>query len=663
MGKTSERIKRYIGVSLLFVLLIILANSFYLSWKYDIRWIDFVRYNGALTDEERAFLKEKTLRLGSDSTAPPISSYNQEKGQYEGLIVDYMHALSIEIETPIRIHMYPFYDLVEALRQREIDACDVFPSASRAKEFNFSLPIYRLKTLLIYPRDQFHGNYRSNLSGKKVVLPKGDLAGEYLETLYKENSSEEMPTFISVDSTEEVLSYLEEGKADVGISDEAVLYSFWQSFLSRTGGGYVLETLYEKDVVFAFNKGDTLLQSIMNKGIFQLKKKDILAKAQQKWFGLSQSIEGERSYVQLVMAVLILVFALIAFFYLWNQSLKKRVEEKTKELHNMHGSLRRILDHLGTGLAITDQEGILVESNATLMKMLEEGEKEIIGKPLSSIPLLSELLDQKLGKDWNDKVERKGRVYRLVKSDYIQDHEWRVLYSISDVSEQELAEKQLRQETKMVAIGQLSAGLAHEIRNPLGVIRNGLYILRKNDQMPHSLMRMMEESVDRVNSLISTMLDMAKVNKDVKSTTHVPDLVQGVLSLYQGKIRKNGIRVEILGEGESIWPVYIESMKTILLNLVDNALDSLCEIEGERKLSISWSDQEKFMLSVEDSGKGITEEEKEWIFNPFYTTKSEQKGTGLGLYMVYNEVQSLGGVINVFSSEKGSSFILLIDKR
>ena len=663
MGKISERIKLYIGVSLLLVLLLILASSFYLSWKYDVRWIDFIRYNGALTDDERAFLKERTLKLGSDSTAPPISSFNEEKGQYEGLIVDYMHALSIELETPIRIQMYPFYDLVEALRQGEIHTCDVFPSASRAKEFNFSLPIYKLKTLLIYPLDQFQGTYTSNLSGKKVVLPKGDLAGEYLENLYKESRPDAMPELISVDSTEEVLSYLEEGKADVGISDEAVLYSFWQSFLSRTGGGYVLETLYEKDVVFAFDKQDTLLQSIMNKGIFQLKKKDILAKAQQKWFGLSQSIEGERSYVRLIMAILILIFALIAVFYLWNQSLKKRVEEKTKELHDMHGSLRRILDHLGTGLAITDQKGILVESNATLVNMLEEGDKEIIGKPLSTIPLLGELLDQRLDRDWKDKIERKGRVYRLVKSAYIQDQERRILYSIADVSEQELVEKQLRQETKMVAIGQLSAGLAHEIRNPLGVIRNGLFILGKNEQMPRSLMSMMEESVDRVNALISTMLDMAKVNKDEKSTTNISDLVQGVLSLYQARIRKGGIQVEIIGEGPNVWPVYIESMKTILLNLVDNALDSLCEVEGERKLIVSWSDQEKFMLSVEDSGKGISEEEKEWIFNPFYTTKSEQKGTGLGLYMVYNEVQSLGGVINVFSLEKGSRFVLLIDKR
>lgn len=662
MKKSGERIKRMIGVSLLFLLLLILASSLYLSWKYDVRWIDFVRYNGDLTREERDYLNGKTLRLGSDSTAPPISSYNEEKGQYEGLIVDYMHALSIEIETPIRIQMYPFYDLVEALRKGEIDTCDVFPSASRAKEFLFSLPIYRLKTLLIYPSEEFSGDYTHNLAGKKVVLPKGDLAGEYLESLYQERFSETMPEFISVDSTQEVLAYLEEGRADVGISDEAVLYSFWQGFLTRTQGAYVLETLYEKDVVFAFNKKDDLLQSIVNKGIFQLKKKDILAKAQQKWFGLSQSIEGERSYFQLVFAVLMLILSLIFLFYLWNQSLKRRVEEKTKELQTMHSSLRRILDHLGTGLAITDQQGTLVESNATLMGMLEE-EGDILGKPLSSVALLRDLLEQKSKQKGKDTLERRGRIYRLVKSDYSQDQEARILYSIADVSEQELVEKQLRQETKMVAIGQLSAGLAHEIRNPLGVIRNGLFILRKKEQMPHSLMSMMEEAVDRVNALISTMLDMAKVNRDEESITNIHELVQGVLSLYEARIRQQDILVEIEEEGDPLWPVYIESMKTILLNLVDNALDSLCETPGTRRLKISWRAQENYWLCVEDSGIGISEEEREWIFNPFYTTKSDQKGTGLGLYMVYNEAQSLGGSIELVSSQEGSRFILQIDRR
>ncbi|MDI9472692.1 MAG: transporter substrate-binding domain-containing protein [Tissierellia bacterium] len=659
----SNKNFRKIFISLLiFSFFLLIAVTVFASWSNGISWYDYLRYSGSLSAEERRYLEDHPIRLASDITAPPISYFDEEKGSYDGLIVDYMNALSIELESSIEISMYPFYDLVEALRAGKVDAVDMFPSASRAAEFDLTLPMYKLKTLLIYPSG-IEGSFRTNLAGKKIVVPKGDLANEFVAGLYA-GTDLDPPELITVNSTHAVFETLLEGGAQIGIGDEAVIYSFWKEFDEVSGGKYRLETLYEKDVVFGIKKGNPLLLSILNKGILQLKRKEILDKAQQKWFGLSQSIQGEKPPVDLIVAGVIGIIIISIASYLWNYSLKQRVEETTADLLSMQSNLRQIMDHLGTALIICDEDGLIVESNTTTSRLLDQPKAVYLGAHYRSFEPLRALLSSAWEEEESTgKVEHRGKKFSVTKRLFFQEQQWRNLFIIEDIGERELLEERLRQESKMIAIGQLSAGFAHEIRNPLGIIRNGLFLLKKKEQ--GSIIDLMEESMNRINSLISHMLDISRVNHDEMRSTDVVDLIDSLLLLYESPIKSLGIEVDFHCSQIRQWPFYVESLKTIFLNLLDNSIDALEKVDRKRILKINCaSDERGYSFMIHDNGVGIPADSIEYIFHPFYTSKPENSGTGLGLYVAYNEAKNLGGDLRVESVDgEGTRFILKIEKR
>lgn len=288
-----KNIQKHFILVIMVVVCIILWNQIVVM-KYGTTLPTYLKYSSPITEREKDYLKvHSPIRLGSDITAPPISYYDKATGEYAGLIVDYVNFLSIETATPITINMYTFYNLVEALREQKIDVCDMFPSESRAKEFDFSIPIYRLKTVVISPKDGSNILDIMELSGKKIAIPKGDLAAEYINNFLKEERKP-MVQFVPVNDTKTVLELLQQGVVDAAIGDEVVISTYWKEYNVYETQKYNVILLYEKDVVLAVNKDSDLLLTVLNKGILQMKKNQIVPKVQQKWFGISESIRGEK---------------------------------------------------------------------------------------------------------------------------------------------------------------------------------------------------------------------------------------------------------------------------------------------------------------------------------------------------------------------------------
>jgi len=106
----------------------------------------------------------------------------------------------------------------------------------------------------------------------------------------------------------------------------------------------------------------------------------------------------------------------------------------------------------------------------------------------------------------------------------------------------------------------------------------------------------------------------------------------------------------------------LESMKHILINLFSNAIDAI-GVDGTLTI-LAYEEQEQLIIKIKDTGCGLSEEAIDQLFNPFYTTKAPGEGTGLGLYIVYTEVEKLGGTISVSSVlEKGTEFTLVFPKK
>ncbi|MDZ7739910.1 MAG: [Fe-Fe] hydrogenase large subunit C-terminal domain-containing protein [Bacteroidales bacterium] len=207
----------------------------------------------------------------------------------------------------------------------------------------------------------------------------------------------------------------------------------------------------------------------------------------------------------------------------------------------------------------------------------------------------------------------------------------------------------LRQSEKLAHMGQLSAGIAHELNNPLGVVIMYSNILLDecgDDDPLRNDLTLIAEQAGRCKNIVSGLLNFARKSQVNHDYTDINVLIrQGIDSV----IIPDGI--EVITEDNASDPsamVDTEQMTQLITNLVKNSVDAM---EGSGKIKISLEDDDKsLILKVWDSGQGIDEEKKEKIFEPFYTTKETGKGTGLGLATAYGIVKMHRGKIKVSSN-------------
>lgn len=192
----------------------------------------------------------------------------------------------------------------------------------------------------------------------------------------------------------------------------------------------------------------------------------------------------------------------------------------------------------------------------------------------------------------------------------------------------------------MLAIGELAAGIAHEIRNPLGIIRNHSYIIRNsvnNWELVSKSLKIIDSAVARASKIIDNLLNFSRISGDRTEKTNMFSFIENILELQNKILQKNNIEYDVVCNKGLVVPINQESLKHILINLINNAVDAM---KNGGKITIkAYEKRNNLILECIDIGIGIAKEDLEKIFNPFYTTKEPGKGTGLGLYIVYNEVK------------------------
>jgi two-component system sensor histidine kinase HydH len=225
------------------------------------------------------------------------------------------------------------------------------------------------------------------------------------------------------------------------------------------------------------------------------------------------------------------------------------------------------------------------------------------------------------------------------------------------------AQDEVRRSERLAALGQLSAGLAHEIRNPLGVIQASSELLKKNisdeNQLVHELSGYIGSEVARTNLLVTRFLDFARPAQAHREIADLNAVVGSAVAQAEESIRNENSPVTVttlLGEIKP-FAIDVTLIESCILNLLLNARDSMPD-GGVIAVETGVSDGNASVL-VRDEGCGIPAESLEEIFNPFFTTRAE--GVGLGLAMVSNFVDSHGGRIHVTSEPgEGTTFRILL---
>lgn len=205
--------------------------------------------------------------------------------------------------------------------------------------------------------------------------------------------------------------------------------------------------------------------------------------------------------------------------------------------------------------------------------------------------------------------------------------------------------EQLRRADRLSALGELSAGLAHEIRNPLGSVEGAVQILRRAElpvETRQEFGDLAQKEVDRLKGLVTNFLDFARPQSPKRVLAEPVQLLESASKLATETAKMSGVQIRSeSSDGMPAVSVDPEQIKQVLLNLVINAIQAMpaggeVVLRAARKL-------ESIVLEVQDEGVGIPPEDLERVFNPFVTTRPD--GTGLGLSIAYQIVNQHGGHI------------------
>lgn len=234
-----------------------------------------------------------------------------------------------------------------------------------------------------------------------------------------------------------------------------------------------------------------------------------------------------------------------------------------------------------------------------------------------------------------------------------------------DVKTQQLLEKEQEvfQSQKMASIGQLAAAISHEIRNPLAVIRNHIYLIKlqrhsENVRLEKSL-EVMEKELEKANQIVSELLSFSRKTNDTPTDINLNRYFKELFEVVDKKGKT--IELELYCSEEHFLLIKKDILDYIFMNLLNNAVDAIDD-RGIIIVRVSVSlNRKEYIITVEDSGCGIAPGDMSRIFDPFFTTKADGEGTGLGLPIVYNQVKNLGGTIKAQSDgSKGTVFTICL---
>jgi two-component system sensor histidine kinase PilS (NtrC family) len=346
---------------------------------------------------------------------------------------------------------------------------------------------------------------------------------------------------------------------------------------------------------------------------------------------------------------------------LLSRGLARRVrqgEQELRELGELHG---RIFDHVASGLLTVDADHAISSFNPEAERITGYAAEEVIGRPLGALFPELDLRDPGLARASCRIRNRAGDELRLgLSRSWLCDEGGRpegAIVIFQDLTQITAMEEELRRRERLSAVGQLAAGLAHEIRNPLASLSGAIELLgrdrRPADAASRRLLRIVQRETERLNRLVSSFLSYARAESVRGQPVALAELFAELGELLrQGDHRD--LRVECDVPAELAAKGDADRLRQVFWNLLLNAaesrpVDHTVRVRA-RRLPELLDGVPALEIEIVDRGEGIAPEARERIFEPFFTTKP--KGTGLGLATVHRVVEAHQGELEL-QSEPG----------
>lgn len=577
------------------------------------------------------YAEEGPLIYGADDSAPPLR-YVDRDGQYKGVVPDYIGLISIELGIDIRCVPYKWEDALDAVKTGKSDMIDVFVNADRSKYMVFTKPLYTLRTIMVTKRSR---NYTLNdIDSLKVATQRGDFANGYLKENYPNAK------LVYVHDVGKALDLLIDGKVDAVIGDEPVTQYYAAELGIRDQIRTINTALYEEPVVIGVSKDKADLVKPLNYAIDKINRSGQPEKIQQLWFGISTPLLKTRSTATQIFRYLmvILLLAALAFGikFIENRLLRRQVRLRTRELEDSRNELALMLNEMPEGVLVIDRKGLIQSTNAPAASFVKLAPEELQGMHYADyVKRLgteqTEQIIEAVEKHETGTTLRADRGRTILECKLLElgtERKKDLMMTIEDTTVDVVKNNQLLQSSKMIAVGQLAAGMAHQLRNPLGIIRTHSYLLSHNLSIDHRgqrSLRYIDENVERASSIIDNVMNFWRIADTSISEICLKEFIDSIVVLNADEIRKKELTVEVDCDGALSVRSSQESLKHVLMNLIQNAIEAVDEKSGRIIVRARRGNDRILLIDCEDNGCGIPKEEQEFLYNPFLQPNLPEK--------------------------------------
>ncbi|MBS3975992.1 MAG: PAS domain-containing protein [Syntrophomonadaceae bacterium] len=339
-------------------------------------------------------------------------------------------------------------------------------------------------------------------------------------------------------------------------------------------------------------------------------------------------------------------------------------------LHLLERQSEYILANINTGVLGWDKSGIITMLNKNGKSILSIDAQEAIGQPVSLVlkhidcfnnALIQALnMQQPLIAEEAEITVRGQEKHLLVNGQQFVDEESGLINYVvlfQDISELKRSQEITRRQDKLASIGQLAAGMAHEIRNPLTSIKGFVQLLNRNSAQDLSkksqeYLAIIAEEINRTDKIISDFLLFAKPRRPERRLCHINQLLVSAADLTENTCLMRGIAMK-RDLQPNLPPVFIDQdqITQVLINLLSNAVDATEGCPNPVIFVSCGTTPGWIWINVKDTGIGMSAENLRKVCTPFFSTKDH--GTGLGLSIAYNIVREHGGTLD-FESQEGT---------
>ena len=338
-------------------------------------------------------------------------------------------------------------------------------------------------------------------------------------------------------------------------------------------------------------------------------------------------------------------------------------------LHKMQAFQRGLFNNMSSGFVMTDNSSVVSVMNVAAQRILGFSLEEALGRRSRDVlrvsgggadPMEITLSTGEEFSSYEFRVVRKDGNEMLVgiTTNVLRESRGKVegvIGSFVDLTEIERMRRELRNQDRLATIGELAAGLAHEVRNPVAAIRGSVEELGRSlddPDMARSLADIAIRESDQLNQLVTRFLQFASSSTPVKQTFDLRDLLEETIVLLRRRARRaTATDVAYCGEdAPAVVHMDRSQLKQALLNIGHNALEAMSE-GGTLDICLAVGNGgDQAQVTFRDSGAGIPQDQMEKIFEPFFTTKKH--GFGMGLAVVQKIISSHGGSVAVSSEER-----------